>query len=165
MKPIAVYPGSFDPLTNGHIDIVNRAAPFFSTLHIIVAENATKSTFFSVQERVDMIKSVFDKEKNIVITSFNGLIVDYANKVKAKAIVRGLRAVSDFDYEFQLATMNRRLASDIETIFFATRGKYFYVSSSAVKDIAANGGDISSFVSPFVEKKLKEKFKQLNKKR
>jgi pantetheine-phosphate adenylyltransferase len=160
MKPIAVYPGSFDPLTNGHIDILKRALPFFSMLHVIVAENADKSTLFTVEERVNMIKEATNSEKNVVVTSFKGLVVDYAKKVKASAIIRGLRAVSDFDYEFQLATMNRRLDADVETIFFATRGKYFYISSSAIKDIAKNGGDISSFVPSAVELKLKEKFRK-----
>jgi len=158
MKTIAVYPGSFDPLTNGHLDILYRALPFFDVLHVIVAENGSKSTLFSVQERVDMIKDATKDEKSIIVTAFKGLVVDYAKKVKASAIIRGLRAVSDFDYEFQMATMNRRLAPEIETIFFTTRGKYFYVSSSTIKDIAKNGSDISAFVSPFVEKKLKEKF-------
>ena len=157
---IAVYPGSFDPLTNGHIDILQRALPFFSVLHVIVADNADKNTLFSVKERVEMIKEATSREKNIVVTEFKGLVVDYAKKVKADAIVRGLRAVSDFDYEFQLATMNRRLNTDIETIFFATRGKYFYISSSAIKDIAKNGGDISAFVPSAVEQKLREKFRK-----
>ncbi|MEI6092752.1 MAG: pantetheine-phosphate adenylyltransferase [bacterium] len=160
MSSIAVYPGSFDPFTNGHGDILYRALPFFSVVHVIVAEHPTKATLFTVEERVAMIKEITSKEKNIVVTSFEGLVVDYAHNVKASAIVRGLRAVSDFDYEFQLATMNRRLAGDIETIFFTTRGKYFYVNSSGVKDISRYGGDVSAFVSPFVEKKLKEKFKK-----
>jgi pantetheine-phosphate adenylyltransferase len=160
MSSIAVYPGSFDPFTSGHTDILYRALPFFEVLHVIVAEHPSKSTLFTVEERVAMIKDITSKDKNVVVTSFKGLVVDYAQSVKASAIVRGLRAVSDFDYEFQLATMNRRLASDIETIFFTTRGKYFYVNSSGIKDIASHGGDVSAFVSPFVEKKLKEKFKK-----
>ena len=160
MSQIAVYPGSFDPLTNGHIDILQRALPFFSVLHVIVAENGDKNTLFSLGERVEMIKAVTSNDKNIVVTGFRGLVVDYAKSVKAGAIIRGLRAVSDFDYEFQLATMNRRLESDVETIFFTTRGKYFYISSSAIKDIAKNGGDISAFVPPIVEKKLREKFRK-----
>jgi pantetheine-phosphate adenylyltransferase len=158
MSSVAVYPGSFDPFTNGHADLLERALPFFSMLHVIVAENPNKSTLFSVAERVEMIKEVTKSEKNIVVTSFDGLVVNYARNVKASAIVRGLRAVSDFDYEFQLATMNRRLAPEIETIFFTTRGKYFYVNSSAIKDISSNGGDISDLVPPTVEKRLKEKF-------
>ena len=158
MNSIAVYPGSFDPFTNGHADLLERALPFFSTLHVIVAENPTKNTLFSVEERVQMIKDATKSEKRIVVTSFNGLMVNYARNIKAGAIIRGLRAVSDFDYEFQLATMNRRLAPEIETIFFTTRGKYFYVNSSAIKDIARNGGDISDLVPGTVEKKLKEKF-------
>jgi len=159
MSSIAVYPGSFDPFTNGHVDLLERALPFFSVLHVIVAENPNKKTLFSVEERVEMIKETTKSEKNIVVTSFNGLVVNYARNVKASAIVRGLRAVSDFDYEFQLATMNRRLAPEIETIFFTTRGKYFYVNSSAIKDIAMNGGDISDLVPVMVEKRLKEKFR------
>lgn len=158
MNSIAVYPGSFDPFTNGHADLLERALPFFSVLHVIVAENPSKSTLFSVSERVEMIKEVTRSEKNIVVSSFDGLVVNYARSIKASAIIRGLRAVSDFDYEFQLATMNRRLAPEIETIFFTTRGKYFYVSSSAIKDIASNGGDISDLVPSMVEKRLKEKF-------
>ncbi len=159
MSSIAVYPGSFDPFTNGHVDLLERALPFFSVLHVIVAENPNKKILFSVEERVEMIKEATKSEKNIVVTSFNGLVVNYARNVKASAIVRGLRAVSDFDYEFQLATMNRRLAPEIETIFFTTRGKYFYVNSSAIKDIAMNGGDISDLVPVMVEKRLKEKFR------
>ncbi|MCX6113097.1 MAG: pantetheine-phosphate adenylyltransferase [Proteobacteria bacterium] len=125
-----------------------------------MAEHPSKTTLFSVHERVEMIKDATKKEKNIIVTSFEGLVVDYAHNVKASAIVRGLRAVSDFDYEFQLATMNKRLAGDIETIFFTTRGKYFYVNSSGIKDIARYGGDVSAFVPPYVEKKLKEKFRK-----
>ena len=159
MSSIAVYPGSFDPFTNGHVDLLERALPFFSVLHVIVAENPNKKILFSVEERVEMIKEATKSEKNIVVTSFNGLVVNYARNVKASAIIRGLRAVSDFDYEFQLATMNRRLAPEIETIFFTTRGKYFYVNSSAIKDIAMNGGDISVLVPVMVEKRLKEKFR------
>jgi pantetheine-phosphate adenylyltransferase len=158
MSSIAVYPGSFDPFTNGHADLLERALPFFSVLHVIVAENPSKSTLFSVSERVEMIKEVTKSEKHIVVSSFDGLVVNYARSIKASAIIRGLRAVSDFDYEFQLATMNRRLAPEIETIFFTTRGKYFYVSSSAIKDIASNGGDVSDLVPSMVEKRLKEKF-------
>ncbi|MBN1114872.1 MAG: pantetheine-phosphate adenylyltransferase [Oligoflexia bacterium] len=158
-KNIAVYPGSFDPVTSGHIDIIQRAKPFFYSLHILVAENPSKSTLFSIDERVEMIKSATSAEKNIIVSSFSGLVVDYARKVNAKAIVRGLRAVSDFDYEFQMATMNRRLAPDIETIFFTTRGKFFYISSSMIKSIAQNGGDISSFVPESIEQKIINKFK------
>lgn len=163
MKSIAVYPGSFDPLTNGHIDILYRTLPFFSVVHIIVAENLGKDCLFSVEERVELIRKVTDKEKRIFVTSFKGLVVDYAKKIKASAIIRGLRAVSDFDYEFQMATLNRRLQPDIETIFFTTRGKYFYVSSSAIKDIAKNGGDISSFVPKAVEVELIKKLRGKNK--
>lgn len=161
MSTIAVYPGTFDPLTNGHLDILNRTIPFFNHVHIIVAENPSKNTLFSVEERVEMIRDATRDEKSVIVSSFSGLVVDYAKSVKAKAIIRGLRAVSDFDYEFQMATMNRRLTADVETIFFTTRGKYFYVSSSMIKDIAKNGRDISDFVPRVIEDKIKEKFKRL----
>jgi pantetheine-phosphate adenylyltransferase len=158
----AVYPGTFDPLTNGHLDIIERAIPFFDSLHIVVAENSSKSgnSLFTIQERLSLIREVTKDEKKIVVTSFSGLVVNYARKVGAKAIVRGLRAVSDFDYEFQMATMNRRLASGIETIFFATRGKYFYLNSSMVKNVASLKGDISAFVPSVVEEALVEKFRK-----
>jgi len=156
----AVYPGTFDPLTNGHLDIIERAVPFFDSLHIVVAENPSKkgNSLFSVQERINFIREVTATEKKVIVTSFSGLVVDYAKKVQAKAIIRGLRAVSDFDYEFQIATMNRRLAPEIETIFFTTRGKYFYINSSTIKDVASHNGDISSFVPANIEAALKQKF-------
>lgn len=160
-KLIAVYPGSFDPLTNGHIDIINRSLPFFSTLYILVANNINKKTMFTVEERLEMLRELSKDEKKIVATSFNGLLVDFAKSVKADAIVRGLRAVSDFDYEFQMATLNRRLAPEIETIFFTTRGKFFYVNSSTVKDVASYGGDISHFVPKFVEDKIINKLRSV----
>jgi pantetheine-phosphate adenylyltransferase len=159
MNPIAVYPGTFDPPSFGHLDIISRALPFFSILHIVVAENQSKRPLFSVQERVDMISKCTGNEKGLVVSSFDGLVVDYAKEVKANAIIRGLRAVSDFDYEFQLATLNRRLAPDIETIFFTTRGKYFYINSTMIKDVARHKGDISAFVPSYVELCLREKFK------
>ena len=158
-QQIAVYPGSFDPLTYGHIDIINRSKPFFSTLYILVAANPNKKTMFTVDERLEILRTYCKDEKHIVASSFNGLLVDFANSVNASAIVRGLRAVSDFDYEFQMATMNRRLAPEIETIFFTTRGKYFYVTSSSVKDLANFGGDISHFVPKIVEDKIIEKLR------
>ena len=146
----------FDPFTNGHLDILQRALPFFDVLHVIVAENGSKATMFTVQERVEMIKDATKDEKRVIVTGFKGLVVDYAKKGKSDARRIGLRAVSDFDYEFQMATMNRRLAPEVETIFFTTRGKYFYISSSMIKDIAKHGSDISAFVTPFVERKLNE---------
>lgn len=155
----AVYPGSFDPLTYGHIDIIKRALPFFSTLHILIASNPNKKSMFTVDERLEMLREYTKSEKNIIASSFNGLLVDFARKVGAKAIIRGLRAVSDFDYEFQMATMNRRIAPDIETIFFTTRGKYFYVNSSTIKDLTSFGADVSDFVPKIVEDKIIEKTK------
>jgi pantetheine-phosphate adenylyltransferase len=158
-EKIAVYPGSFDPLTNGHIDIIKRTLPFFDKLYVIVAVNSSKHTMFSISERERMIQEFIKQKKleeKVLVKSFEGLVVNCAKELGAKAIIRGLRAVSDFDYEFQMATMNRNLASDIESIFFTTRGKYFYLSSSTVKEVARNRGDVSSFVPKHVEKMLKE---------
>jgi len=160
-KLVAVYPGSFDPLTNGHIDIIERSIPFFSTLYILVASNPNKKTLFTLEERLIMLREYCKNEKHIIACSFNGLLVDFAKSVNASAIIRGLRAVSDFDYEFQMATMNRRLAPEIESIFFTTRGKYFYVNSSTIKDLASFDGDISEFVPKYVEDKLFEKLRRL----
>ena len=165
-KNIAVYPGSFDPITKGHLDIIERALPFFSELHIVVSKHHAKKNLFNTNERVEIIEETVQQEgflnlenvAKIKVTQFDGLLVDYAKKIKANAIIRGLRAVSDFDYEFQMATMNRTLDPDIETIFFTTRGKYFYISSSSIKDIALHNGCISEFVPKNVEKYLKEKF-------
>jgi len=158
-KLVAVYPGSFDPLTNGHIDIIERSIAFFSTIYILVANNPNKKTLFSLEERLAMLREYCKDEKHIIASSFNGLLIDFAKSVSASAIIRGLRAVSDFDYEFQMATMNRRLAPDVETIFFTTRGKYFYVNSSTIKDLAGFGGDVSDFVPKYVEDKLIEKLR------
>lgn len=160
-KRVAVYPGSFDPLTYGHIDIICRAMPFFSTLYVLTANNPTKHSLFTVEERLDILRTYCKDEKKLVASSFDGLLVDFARQVNAGAIIRGLRAVSDFDYEFQMATLNRRLAPDIETIFFTTRGKYFYINSRTIKDLANFGGDISHFVPKFVEDKLKDKMRSI----
>ncbi|NQT30058.1 MAG: pantetheine-phosphate adenylyltransferase [Candidatus Saganbacteria bacterium] len=154
---VAIYPGSFDPVTNGHIDIISRAATLFDKVIVAVIRNPDKTPKFSLDDRVDMLKASLKKDRNVVVDSFDGLLVDYAKKKKANIIVRGLRAVSDFDYEFQMALTNRKMAPNIETIFFMTDYKYSYLSSSFVKQIAHFGGDVSELVPPAICQKLKIK--------
>jgi len=151
----AVYPGSFDPITNGHLDIIERAAKLFGEVIVAVIHNPEKRPFFSFKERAAMIKQALPHCPNVTVDSFDGLLVDYVRRQKAGAIVRGLRAVSDFDYEFQMALTNRRMAPEIETVFLMTDYRYSYLSSSFVKQIAHRGGDISGLVPPPVALKLK----------
>ena len=152
---IAVYPGSFDPVTNGHLDIIQRAIKIFDLVYIAVIENPEKTPLFKTEERMEMLSKSLPPSPKIKIDSFSGLLVDYAKKIGANAIVRGLRAVSDFDYEFQMALTNRKMCPEIETVFMMTDYKYSYLSSSFVKQIARLGGDISAFVPPPVEERLK----------
>jgi pantetheine-phosphate adenylyltransferase len=156
---VAVYPGSFDPVTNGHLDVIKRALKIFDKITIAVGENPRKKTLFSVEERVAMLKSATKKIKNVQVEHFNGLLVTYAKKKNASAIIRGLRAVSDFENELQLALMNRKMDSRIETIFIMTRGMYCYLSASIVKEAACLGGSLRGMVPKAVEKKLREKYK------
>lgn len=158
MTKIAIYPGSFDPITMGHIDVLKRALKIFDKIIIAVGENPNKTYLFSAEERKEMITEVA-KDLNVEIDHFSGLLVEFAKKRGAAAIVRGLRAVSDFDYEFQAALMNRRLNRDIETIFIMTRGMYCYLSASVVKEVASLGGDLKGLVPENVAKELKKKFK------
>jgi len=156
----AVYPGTFDPITNGHIDIIERALGLFDRVIIAIAINAQKEPLFSLEERIDLITQCFDPEnKRIKIDTTSGLIVDYAKQKNACAIVRGLRAVSDFDYEFQLALMNRKLARKVDTIFLMTGFRWIYISSSIIKDAAKHNGDISGLVPAHVEKALQNKYR------
>ena len=150
----AVYPGSFDPVTNGHIDIVKRALKIVDQVYIAVIENPEKKPLFPLSERVEMLKESFKGDKNVTVDSFDGLLVDYARKKKVDVIIRGLRAVSDFDYEFQMALTNLKMCPDIETIFIMTDYKYSYLSSSLVKQIARLGGDVGTFAPENVKKKL-----------
>ncbi|MFC1559488.1 pantetheine-phosphate adenylyltransferase [Candidatus Margulisiibacteriota bacterium] len=150
----AVYPGSFDPVTNGHIDIVNRALKILDRIYVAVIKNPEKEPLFSLDERVEMLKESFKGNDKVIVESFDGLLVDYAKKKKVDVIIRGLRAVSDFDYEFQMALTNLKLCSDIETVFIMTDHQYSYLSSSLVKQIARLGGDVGSFVPGNVKTKL-----------
>ena len=152
----AIYPGSFDPITNGHIDIIKRALKIFDKIHVGVIQNFNKQPLFTLDERVDMIQQSISSNK-VSIEGFNGLLVDYARQKNVFKIVRGLRAVSDFDYEFQMSLTNRELEKKLDTIFLMTDQKYSYLSSNIVRQLAKMNHDASSFVSPYVEAKLLEK--------
>ncbi len=152
---VAVYPGSFDPITNGHLDIIKRAASLFDKVYVAVISNPGKQPYFPLEERIQMLKEATKGIKNVKIDFFEGLLVDYAQKIKANSIVRGLRAVSDFDYEFQMALTNRQMNSEIETVFLMTDYKYSYLSSSIVKQIAHLKGDIAGLVPKNVAARLK----------
>ena len=157
---IAVYPGTFDPFTNGHKDLVQRAASnIFDKIYICVAENAKKDALFSMSERIDLAKKSLADIKNIEVIGFSGLLVDFAKELDAKVILRGLRVVSDFEYEFQMSSMNKKLNENIESIFLTPSESYAFLSSTLVKEIAELGGDISEFVSPEVKEALQEKYK------
>ena len=155
-----IYPGSFDPPTNGHFDIMNRAANIFEQLEIVIADNPQKKYLFSAEERFEMITTMVAEFPNVQVTIWRGLIVDFAEKIGAKVILRGVRALSDFEYEFELSMMNRALNPRIETLFMTTDQKYFVLRSSGIKEVALFGGDISEMVPPVVEKKLREKIEQ-----
>ena len=157
MKRIAVYPGSFDPVTNGHLDIIHRALEFVDELVIAILVNPEKQALFTVKERMEMIRHVLPENHRIQIDQFDGLLVEYARKKNARVIIRGLRAVSDFDYEFQMALMNRRLEPQIETVFLVPAEQYSYVSSRLVKEICALGGAVRGLVPEDVEKRMQKK--------
>jgi len=153
----AVYPGTFDPVTYGHIDLIKRAQEIFPEVIVAVAHNPNKKPVFSAKERVAMLKEATKGLKGVEITEFNGLVVDYARKHNAKVLIRGLRMISDFEYEFQMALTNRKLSADIETIFLMPHESYSYLSSKLLKEAASLGANLSSFVPDFVEKALKDK--------
>ena len=155
---IAVVPGSFDPITNGHIDIIKRAADVFDIVYVAVLNNSSKNPLFSIEERIQLIKEVMHDIPNIHVESSSGLLIDYAKSKNAKAIVRGLRAVSDFEYEMQITSMNRVLDENIETFFIMTKNQYSFLSSSIVKEVAKYGGNIRELVPETIEKALKAKF-------
>jgi pantetheine-phosphate adenylyltransferase len=152
----AVYPGTFDPITNGHSDLVGRAARLFDRVVVAVAENPGKKPAFEAGRRVELARAVLSEVPNVEVCSFNSLLVDFVKRSRAQVILRGLRAVSDFEYEFQLAGMNRRLAPDLETLFLTPAEQYAYISSSLVREVASLGGDVSKFVHPAVRAALAE---------
>jgi pantetheine-phosphate adenylyltransferase len=154
---LALFPASFDPVTNGHLDIIQRSHRVFSELVVAVANNVEKRGMFSVDERMEMLRSALGDQPGIRITAFDGLLVDYARRIGAHVVIRGLRAVSDFEYEFEMALMNRRLFPEIETLFMMTSQQFFYVSSSRLKELVSFGANIDEFVPPLVAKKLRER--------
>ncbi len=155
---IAVYPGSFDPITNGHVNLVERALEVFDRLIVAVAHNPNKSSLFSIEERLEMIQVALKNDPRVKVDSFDGLLVDFAEKQGARVIVRGLRALSDFEYEFQMTLMNRKLSRKVETIFLMTGFKWFYTSSRIIKEAASLGGSVRGLVPEIVHQKLKGKF-------
>jgi len=155
----AVYAGSFDPITYGHIDIIKRAAKIFDRIIVAIAHSSGKNTLFTVNERLEMLKRVTGGMKNVKIDDFSGLAVSYVKKCGSKILIRGLRAVSDFEYEFQMALTNRKLSEEIETIFLMPNESYSYLSSTLIKEAAILGADVSDFVPTFIEKQLKKKLK------
>ena len=159
MTTSAIYPGTFDPITNGHSDIVARAARIFDHLIVGIADSTSKSTTFSTDERVALATEVLQPYANVEVTRFDGLLVEFAKARRASAVLRGLRAVSDFEFEFQLAGMNRRLNPDIDTVFFTPSEQFLFISSSLIREIASLGGDVSEFVHPAVREALDARFK------
>ena len=160
MSKVAVYPGSFDPITNGHIDIVQRALAMFDRVIVAIADNVRKAPVFSIDERKQYIREALNGDPRVEVDAFDGLLVEYVHKKGAKIVVRGLRALADFEYEFQLAHMNRRLGRDIDTVFLMTSEKDFYVSSSLVKEVAQFGGDITGLVPPSVQRALMDRVRR-----
>ncbi|MBC7792333.1 MAG: pantetheine-phosphate adenylyltransferase [Clostridia bacterium] len=157
---VVMYPGSFDPVTNGHINLIHRGLNLFDQMIVAVAHNARKTALFNPQERMEMIRDSIGDQPRVEVTTFEGLLVDYAQKRKVSAVMRGLRAMSDFEFEFQLAHMNRRLAPQLEAVFMMTSEEHFYVSSSLVREIAQFGGNLAGLVPTQVEARLKERFRR-----
>jgi len=157
MSTLAVYPGSFDPLTNGHVDIISRGARLFDRIIVAILINAEKSPLFSMEERVEIAREVFRHQPNVEVDTFNGLLVDYVERRGAQVIVRGLRAISDFEFEFQMALMNQRLSPKIETVFMMPAEQYTYTSSRLIKEVVTLGGRVHGLVPELVEQRLREK--------
>jgi len=159
MGKVAIYPGSFDPITYGHIDIVERALEIFDKVIVAIAHNGEKRPLFTVEERLEMVRKIFEHIPNVIADSFKGLLVDYVAKTNAKVILRGLRATSDFEYEFHMASMHRSLNTHLDTLFMMTSKDYFFVSSRTIKEVASLGGGVEGLVPDLVVRRLKEKFK------
>ncbi|USD37740.1 MULTISPECIES: pantetheine-phosphate adenylyltransferase [Ferrimonas] len=159
MKRIAIYPGTFDPITNGHLDLIKRSAKLFDHVVVGIAASASKKPLFSLDERVELAQRITDDIDNVTIKGFSGLLVDFAKAEQADVLVRGLRAVADFEYEFQLAGMNRHLHPEMETIFLTPAQEYTFISSSLVKDVASHGGNVSEFLHPLVDAAVATKLK------
>ncbi len=157
MKIRAVYPGTFDPVTNGHLDLIRRSSALFDDVVVAILRNTEKTPFFSTEERVEMLESVVRELSNVSVTTFEGLLVDFAEQIKASVIVRGIRAVSDYEYELQMALMNRRLSSRVETVFMMPADTYSYLSSRLVKEVSAHGGSVHGLVPALVERRLKRR--------
>lgn len=155
---VAIYPGSFDPLTYGHIDIVERALEIFDKVILAIAHDAEKKPLFSMDERIEMAMDIFKENPNVIVDSFKGLLVSYVEKTNAKVILRGLRATSDFEYEFHMASMNRSLNTHLDTLFMMTSKDYFFVSSRTIKEVCKLGGTVEGLVPALVSRRLKEKF-------
>jgi pantetheine-phosphate adenylyltransferase len=154
----ALYPGTFDPITLGHIDIIKRALNLFDEVTIAIATSKTKTPIFNLEERTQHIKQVFGDDKRINVIGFDGLIVDLAREEDSNILIRGLRAVADFEYEFQMASMNRAMSPELESVFLTPKTQFSFISSTLIREIASMGGDVSSFVDPIIEKALKERF-------
>jgi len=159
MSKVAIYPGSFDPITYGHIDIVERSLEIFDRVIVAIAYNTSKNSLFTVKERMDMVKAIFSHVPNVLVDSFKGLLVDYVGNTNAKVIIRGLRATSDFEYEFHMASMNRSLNPRLDTLFMMTSKDYFFVSSRTIKEVAGLGGAVEGLVPGLVARCLQKKFK------
>jgi pantetheine-phosphate adenylyltransferase len=157
-EKIAIYAGSFDPITNGHMEIIRRGLQLFDKLIVAIAKNPNKQCLFTVEERIEMIREAIEDHPRVIVDAFDGLLVDYATKNGVSVIIRGLRALSDFEYEFQMALMNRRLQRNIDTIFLMTGFRWFYVSSRIIKEAASFGGSVEGLVPDCVNKRLIEKF-------
>ena len=155
---VAVYPGTFDPITHGHTDLVTRAARVFGQVIVAIAESPNKTPFFSLEKRIELAETQLGHLDNVEIVGFSNLLVDFVREIEATVIIRGLRAVSDFEYEFQLASMNRHLCSSIETLFLTPDEKYGFISSTLVREIARLGGNVSDFVGPQVERAMKQRY-------
>ena len=160
----AVYPGTFDPVTNGHLDVIKRGSIIFDTLIVSVGRNPLKETLFSVKERMEMIRDHVKELPNVTVDCFDGMLVDYLKKQQTNIILRGIRTVSDFEYEFQRALTNRALSKEVETVFVMTSEQYSFLNSTLIREVVSLGGSVNQFVPPDVERRLKEKFKQMYRK-